>query len=83
MMDQKLLRALIDKFVGGPVGIENIAASIGEEAGTVEDVIEPFLIQQGLIMRTARGRQATPLAYRAMGHKTLSIAAAYGDRSCV
>jgi Holliday junction DNA helicase RuvB len=67
MMDRKLLLALIDKFNGGPVGIENLAASISEERGTIEDVIEPFLIQQGFIMRTPRGRIATRHAYLHFG----------------
>ncbi|HEY4880830.1 MAG TPA: Holliday junction branch migration DNA helicase RuvB, partial [Steroidobacteraceae bacterium] len=58
-LDRKLLATIIEKFDGGPVGIESIAAAIGEERGTLEDVIEPFLIQQGYVMRTARGRMAT------------------------
>jgi Holliday junction DNA helicase RuvB len=69
MMDRKLLLALIDKFDGGPVGIDNLAASISEERGTIEDVIEPFLIQQGFIMRTPRGRIATRHAYSHFGLK--------------
>jgi Holliday junction DNA helicase RuvB len=69
MMDRKLLLALIDKFSGGPVGIESLAASISEERGTIEDVIEPFLIQQGFIMRTPRGRIATKHAYLHFGMK--------------
>lgn len=67
MMDRKLLLALIDKFSGGPVGIDSLAASISEERGTIEDVIEPFLIQQGFIMRTPRGRIATRHAYLHFG----------------
>ncbi len=67
MMDRKLLLALIDKFGGGPVGIESLAASISEERGTIEDVIEPFLIQRGFIMRTPRGRIATRHAYLHFG----------------
>lgn len=67
MMDRKLLLALIDKFEGGPVGIENLAASISEERGTIEDVIEPYLIQQGFIIRTPRGRVATRHAYLHFG----------------
>jgi len=66
-MDHKLLRAVIEKFSGGPVGVENIGAAIGEEAGTIEDVIEPYLIQQGLLMRTPRGRVATANTYRHFG----------------
>ena len=67
MMDRKLLLALIDRFEGGPVGVESIAAAIGEERSTIEDVVEPFLIQQGFLMRTARGRQATAMAYQHFG----------------
>jgi len=62
-MDRKLLEAIMEKFDGGPVGLENLAAAIGEEKDTIEDVIEPFLIQQGFIQRTPRGRMATPRAY--------------------
>lgn len=67
MMDRKLLLALIDKFSGGPVGVDSLAAAISEERGTIEDVIEPFLIQQGFIMRTPRGRMATRHAYLHFG----------------
>lgn len=67
IMDRKLLLAIIERFAGGPVGIDSIAAAIGEEKGTIEDVIEPFLIQQGFLMRTARGRVATSLAYQHFG----------------
>lgn len=67
MMDRKLLLAIIDKFAGGPVGVDSLAAAIGEESGTIEDVIEPYLIQQGFIMRTARGRIATRNAYLHFG----------------
>lgn len=67
IMDRKLLRAVIERFDGGPVGVESIAAAIGEEKGTIEDVIEPYLIQQGYLMRTARGRMATSLAYQHFG----------------
>ncbi len=66
-MDRKLLLAIIEKFMGGPVGLDNIAAAIGEESETIEDVLEPFLIQQGYIQRTPRGRIATPHAYRHFG----------------
>jgi Holliday junction DNA helicase RuvB len=66
-MDRRLLRTIIDKFDGGPVGIESLAAAIGEERGTIEDVIEPYLIQQGFMMRTARGRVATKIAYLHFG----------------
>jgi Holliday junction DNA helicase RuvB len=68
-MDRRLLEAVIDKFDGGPVGVESLAAAIGEERGTIEDVLEPFLIQQGYLMRTPRGRVATQLAYRHFGLK--------------
>lgn len=66
-MDRTLLLALIEKFGGGPVGLETLAAAISEEAGTIEDVYEPFLIQQGFLDRTPRGRQATAAAYRHFG----------------
>ena len=67
LMDRKLLAAVIEKFGGGPVGVENLAAAIGEERETIEDVLEPFLIQQGYLQRTQRGRIATALAYRHFG----------------
>jgi Holliday junction DNA helicase RuvB len=67
VMDRKLLLTIIEKFDGGPVGIESLAAAIGEERGTLEDMIEPFLIQEGYLQRTARGRQATRLAYEHFG----------------
>ncbi|MBI3898301.1 MAG: Holliday junction branch migration DNA helicase RuvB [Gammaproteobacteria bacterium] len=67
VMDRKLLRAMLDRFGGGPVGIDSLAAAIGEERGTLEDVIEPFLIQQGFLMRTPRGRLATATAWRHFG----------------
>jgi Holliday junction DNA helicase RuvB len=73
IMDRKLLEAVIHRFDGGPVGLDNIAASIGEESGTIEDVIEPYLIQQGYLQRTPRGRVATAAAYRHLG---LSVPAA-------
>jgi Holliday junction DNA helicase RuvB len=66
-LDRKLLSTIIEKFDGGPVGIESLAAAVGEERGTLEDVIEPFLIQQGFLMRTARGRMATRNAYLHFG----------------
>ncbi|SNY45419.1 Holliday junction DNA helicase subunit RuvB [Arsukibacterium tuosuense] len=66
-MDRKLILAIIDKFMGGPVGLDNLAAAIGEEKETIEDVIEPFLIQQGFIQRTPRGRIASPRAYQHFG----------------
>ncbi len=67
LLDRNLLLAIMEKFDGGPVGIDSIAAAIGEERGTIEDVIEPYLIQQGYLMRTPRGRIATKTAWRHMG----------------
>jgi Holliday junction DNA helicase RuvB len=71
-MDRRLLKTIIEKFDGGPVGIESLAAALGEERGTIEDVIEPYLIQQGFMMRTARGRVATKNAYLHFGLKPQS-----------
>jgi Holliday junction DNA helicase RuvB len=67
MLDRKLLRTVVEKFAGGPVGIDSLAAAVGEERGTIEDVVEPFLIQQGFLMRTPRGRTATPKAWQHFG----------------
>jgi Holliday junction DNA helicase RuvB len=67
--DCRLLLTLIDKFNGGPVGIETIAAAISEDIGTIEEVIEPYLMQTGLLKRTPRGRVATPTAYKHFGKK--------------
>ena len=67
VMDRKLLEAIVHRFDGGPVGLDNVAAAIGEEPGTIEDVIEPYLIQQGYLQRTPRGRIATLAAYRHLG----------------
>lgn len=75
MMDRKLLCAVIEKFGGGPVGLDNLSAAIGEERGTIEDVLEPFLIQQGFLMRTQRGRVATERAYRHFGLSYTSASA--------
>ncbi|MCQ2310439.1 MAG: Holliday junction branch migration DNA helicase RuvB [Paludibacteraceae bacterium] len=66
-IDNKLLLTIIDKFKGGPVGVNNIATAMGEDAGTIEDVYEPFLIKEGFIKRTPRGREATELAYKHLG----------------
>ncbi|HBK45181.1 MAG TPA: Holliday junction branch migration DNA helicase RuvB [Xanthomonadaceae bacterium] len=66
-LDRRLLRTIVDYFDGGPVGVESLAASLSEERGTLEDVIEPYLIQQGFLVRTARGRMATHKAYRHLG----------------
>ncbi len=76
VMDRKLLAAIIEKFGGGPVGIENLAAAIGEERDTLEDVIEPFLIQQGMLQRTPRGRIATLNAFEHFGRIAPSAAGA-------
>ena len=63
-MDRRLLMTMIEKFEGGPVGVDSLAAAISEERDTIEDVLEPYLIQQGFIMRTPRGRVVTQFAYR-------------------
>ncbi|MBO8043079.1 Holliday junction branch migration DNA helicase RuvB, partial [Pseudomonas aeruginosa] len=68
-LDRRLLKTMVDYFDGGPVGIESLAAALSEERGTLEDVVEPYLIQQGFLVRTARGRMATHKAYRHMGLK--------------
>ena len=80
VMDRKLLQAVLEKFGGGPVGLDNLAAAIGEERDTIEDVLEPYLIQQGYLMRTPRGRVATGLAYQHFGlavPKTLTTGEAW------
>jgi Holliday junction DNA helicase RuvB len=66
-MDNKILSTIIDKFKGGPVGLKTIATAVGEDEGTIEEVYEPFLIQEGYIMRTARGRECTESAYKHLG----------------
>jgi Holliday junction DNA helicase RuvB len=76
VMDRKLLATVLDKFAGGPVGIDNLAAAIGEERDTIEDVLEPYLIQQGFLQRTSRGRVATALSYRHFGRAPPSPSAA-------
>ena len=76
VMDRKLLSAVLEKFGGGPVGLDNLAAAIGEERDTIEDVLEPYLIQQGYLMRTPRGRVATSLAYQHFGLAVPKILAA-------
>ena len=68
-MDNKILSTIIEKFKGGPVGLTTIATSVGEESGTIEEVYEPFLIQEGYLKRTPRGREATELAYKHLGIK--------------
>ena len=72
-MDNRILATLIDKFKGGPTGISNIATSVGEEAGTIEEVYEPFLIQEGYIVRTPRGREATEKAYKHLGRNKPNV----------
>jgi Holliday junction DNA helicase RuvB len=66
-MDRRVLQTIVEKFDGGPVGIESLSAAVGEERGTIEDVIEPYLIQQGFMMRTARGRVVTRNTYLHLG----------------
>jgi Holliday junction DNA helicase RuvB len=66
-MDNRILLAIIDKFKGGPVGLSTIATAVGEEPGTIEEVYEPFLIQEGFLMRTPRGREVTGKAYEHLG----------------
>jgi Holliday junction DNA helicase RuvB len=67
-MDARVLRTIIEKFDGGPVGINTIAAAVAEDGNTIEEVYEPFLVQNGFLSRTPRGRVATPLAYRHFGY---------------
>jgi Holliday junction DNA helicase RuvB len=71
-MDNKILSTIIDKFKGGPVGVNTIATAVGEDPGTIEEVCEPFLIQEGFIMRTPRGRECTDLAYKHLGKTRFS-----------
>ena len=71
-MDNRILSVIIDKFKGGPVGLSTIATAVGEDQGTIEEVYEPFLIQEGYLMRTPRGREVTPLAYQHLGKIRLS-----------
>ena len=78
VMDRKLLLTVMEKFGGGPVGVDNLAAAISEERGTIEDVLEPYLIQQGYMKRTPRGRMATAIAYQHFG---LAIAEECADRT--
>jgi Holliday junction DNA helicase RuvB len=66
-MDKRILLALLQKFAGGPVGVNNLAIAVGEEPGTIEEVYEPYLIQEGFMQRTPRGREATPKAYTHFG----------------
>lgn len=78
-MDNRMLSAIIDKFRGGPVGITTLATAVGENAGTLEEVYEPYLIQEGFIVRTPRGRQATEKAYMHMGRTAPSKGASLFD----
>ena len=71
-MDNRILNTIIDKFKGGPVGVKTIATAVGEDAGTIEEVYEPFLIQEGYLMRTPRGRECTDLAYKHLGKTRVS-----------
>jgi Holliday junction DNA helicase RuvB len=80
-LDRRVLRAIIDKFSGGPVGLETIAASISEEADTIMDVVEPYLLQLGFLERTSRGRIASPHAYRHLGLPLPEIGPRGGQRS--
>ncbi|MCS7191355.1 MAG: Holliday junction branch migration DNA helicase RuvB, partial [Fimbriimonadales bacterium] len=73
-MDHKILRTLIEKFGGGPVGLDTLAAAVQEDPGTIEDMYEPFLMQLGFLQRTARGRMATPHAYAHLGLSAASAA---------
>ncbi|MDE6135158.1 MAG: Holliday junction branch migration DNA helicase RuvB, partial [Muribaculaceae bacterium] len=66
-IDNKILRTIISKFNGGPVGLSTIATALGEDPGTIEEVYEPFLIKEGFVKRTPRGREVTPLAYEHLG----------------
>jgi len=79
VMDRKLLQTMIEKFSGGPVGLDNLAAAIGEERDTIEDVLEPYLIQQGYLQRTPRGRVASPAAWRHFGLVAPGAQAASGE----
>ncbi len=79
LMDRKLLSAVIERFNGGPVGLDNLAAAIGEERDTIEDVLEPYLIQQGYLQRTPRGRMATARAFHHLGLPGAAVAVGSGD----
>jgi Holliday junction DNA helicase RuvB len=78
-LDRSLLLAMLEKFQGGPVGVDSLAAAISEERGTIEDVLEPYLIQQGFMMRTPRGRMLTPLTYQYFGQKPPENSHPQGD----
>ncbi len=72
-MDNKILTTIIDKFKGGPVGISTIATAVGEDAGTIEEVYEPFLIKEGFVKRTPRGREVTEMAYNHLGRSSVGL----------
>ena len=72
-IDNKLLTTIIDKFKGGPVGLTTIATALGEDPGTIEEVYEPFLIKEGFIKRTPRGREVTDLAYKHLGRNRYNV----------
>jgi Holliday junction DNA helicase RuvB len=76
-IDNKILTTIITKFKGGPVGLSTIATALGEDAGTIEEVYEPFLIKEGFIKRTPRGREVTELAYSHLGHSPLDYASLF------
>src|SRR3546814_20994642 len=82
-LDRRLLNLIIENFDGGPVGVESLAAALSEERGTLEDVIEPSLIQQGFLVRTARGRMASPKAYRHLGLRQRGASGVGIDRKSV
>jgi Holliday junction DNA helicase RuvB len=71
-MDKEIILAIIEKYGGGPVGLNTLAVAVNEDPGTIEEVYEPFLIQQGFIQRTPRGREATPFAYKRFGKTKFS-----------
>jgi holliday junction DNA helicase RuvB len=77
-MDARILKAIIEKFEGGPVGVKTIGAAVGEDEGTIEEVYEPFLVQNGFLQRTPRGRMATAQAYRHFGYSPPRTAADQG-----
>ncbi|MGH8721986.1 MAG: Holliday junction DNA helicase RuvB C-terminal domain-containing protein, partial [Burkholderiales bacterium] len=79
LLDRRLLLTVIEKFAGGPVGIDSLSATLGEERGTLEDVVEPFLIQQGFLVRSARGRVATASAWRHFGREPPQAEAGAGS----
>ena len=77
-IDNKILRTIITKFRGGPVGLTTIATALGEDPGTIEDVYEPYLIKEGFIKRTPRGREVTPLAYEHLGESRIDDFGLFG-----